>query len=78
MSFSKTQITLKELENLLVKLQQDRTTKAVNGSCPDREKLCPLLRSEIQAILKFADKDKSGTITYGVIRLDNDIELYHH
>ena len=78
MSFSKTQITLKELENLLVKLQQDRTTKVVKSSSPDRENLCPLLRSEIQAILKFADKDQSGTITFGVIRSDNDIELRLH
>ena len=30
------------------------------------EMLCPLLRTEIEALLKFADKDNSGTITFGV------------
>ena len=77
MSFCTPQITIKELENLLVKLQQDRTIGDVKSSIGDRKKLCPLLRSEIQAILKFADKDKSGTITYGVSRPDNIIEIQY-
>ena len=56
------QITIKELENLLVKLKTDpkHNQLGVQGT------LSPLVREEIRALLKVADKDHSGAITFGV------------
>ena len=56
------QITIKELENLLVKLKTDpkHNQLGVQGT------LSTLVREEIRALLKVADKDHSGAITFGV------------
>ena len=56
------QITLKEFESLLVKLQTDPTHNFQGGN----DDITSKMRAEIKALLKFADKDKSGTITFNV------------
>jgi hypothetical protein len=50
------------LENLLTKLQTDPAHNYKGG----KETLSQLLKAEIQALLKLADKDHSGTITFEV------------
>ena len=56
------QITLAELKNLVIKLQTDPKHNFKGG----KDDMSPLMHAEIEALLKFADKDKSGTITFDV------------
>ena len=56
------QITLGELKTLVVKLQTDPQHNFQGG----KDDISPLMHAEIEALLKFADKDKSGTITFDV------------
>ena len=56
------QITLGELKNLVVKLQTDPQHNYQGG----KDDISPLMHAEIEALLKFSDKDKSGTITFDV------------